>query len=303
MKKIILSLILLTGVSQAALVYQGVEPLMLSQHNIQNGPAPQISLVFKNTGAAVESLSASVSGTTQYKVAVNRCNNIPVGRSCQISISALKTIAVGNYSFSVAGVNIQQNIVKQNGLGQDIVSSNVEDISFESAPGTTQFVPGESSRMLYFSVKNIGNVNVSPTVEYTANPKLRVVINRCVSSSLQPARSCLFAARLQAPLPGESYSQSFSAKIGATVKDSASVPVAGVPFNVSGLSISPDKKVLTLTGSNFNQVNVVRLMSQDGSSLINEMQIKAGKTDTQMEVTPSSDIVLEQGTFTLRLLN
>lgn len=195
MKKIIiLTLAFFVNIANAQMVLQGQSsPIDLGEINVQTGIS-NLSLVFKNTGASPDSVSSALTGTnaSDFKVSLSRCSSVAPGKTCQITISSQRTIAVGLKSFSIGGVSVSMNVVKKDAQGNDVSNPAVVE-NLEITPATLapiQFLTGEKSKSVAINVKNVGNSAVIPTLNWAANAaNVKFSINRC-NTSLAAGKTC-----------------------------------------------------------------------------------------------------------------
>lgn len=233
--------------SNAAMEVQGSNPLSAGQFNVATGVS-SLSLTFKNTGSAPDSVSSVLSGSnaSEFKVSLNRCNNVAPNKTCQITVSSQRSISVGSKSFLIGGVTVLLSIVKLDSQGNDISNpAAVENVSFsvESLP-EIQFLQNELSRSVGISVKNTGNLAVTPSLSWIVNSaSVKMVINRC-SSLLAPGKSCSVTFKI--PAVSTQTSQTLQALVSSSMKDE-------LVFNIKPYSLpqDPELQITFAEGTSF----------------------------------------------------
>lgn len=217
------------------------------------------TITFKNTGSTVESIS-SLQGadSSLFKMALNRCNNIAVNKTCQITVSSSRAIQarVAPYLLEVGTLDLSISI-KQNGQSEP-PAPPAENVSFKFIPDTlseVQFNQGQSSATVSLEVLNDGNVSKQPSLAISSNPNASTfLINRC-SSVLPVGKKCSVSFRLKSPAPGVTHNQVFQVLENSVLKDSISLVVKGpsssknLILNKLASSLSHGKILVTIANN------------------------------------------------------
>lgn len=209
MKKIILLLTLLATKSYGTMVYQGVSPIDLGEINLMTQTVPNITLTYKNSGPSADSVSVNTSDLQGfYRVSINRCTNVAINKTCQITLSGQRKQVSGGLNINVGSVNIIASVVKKDEQG-NIIPEVPQEPQMVFLPAVNQdivFSPSDSMKNVSFSVINNGPVAGIPNLSWVSNlNNAKILINRC-SSSLAPTKTCSVTISFNKPVADMSQS-------------------------------------------------------------------------------------------------
>ena len=252
-------------------------------------------IYFSNNGSVNENMQLQVDSNIQgIDIAANRCPSIlKPKKTCYIVVS------YPNYNRQAPMVSLN---LKNNGSNLLLLKFSpsivtvVESISVN--PSSIDF--GSFNKLISSSNKTItitnnGNTIINPVL--TKPSSVDIVLNRC--SNLKPNTSCTVSLKFN---PNSSMSNGpqsglfFTAKPSVSSASASSVnllaninlPITSPPV-MTGISISGDRTMITISGTNLSNVNTVRILDQ-GSEVANLTIFS--KTSTQLVLKLPQDITL-----------
>lgn len=251
-------------------------------------------IYFSNTGSSNENLLLQVDTNSQgIGISVNRCPAVlKPNKSCYIFVS------YPNYNRQAPMVSLN---LKNNGSNllllkfSPLITAIVESISV--SPSSIDF--GSFSKLTSSSIRNVvitnnGNSIINPVL--TTPSSVDIVLNRC--SNLKPNASCTVSLKFNPNSSMSNGQQSgllFNAKPSVSSSSVSSVNLLAnlnLPVltpQMSGISFSGDKKTVTISGNNLQNVNSVKILN--GATEIDNLIIES-KTVNQLVLKFSKDITL-----------
>lgn len=263
-------------------------------------------IYFSNIGTTEQNVSLQIeSNSLGISIAANRCPNVlKPKKTCSIIVNypnynkknPSTSVSLKNLGSHISQIEYSQSLSPENAS----ISVNVSNIDF----GT--FLKPSSSSIKSLTITNNGNIQVSPVISFPSN--VDVVLNRCIN--LAPNKSCVISLKFNAISSLQNGQQSGLVFTAKPLLSSSALSIVNLSANInfnfiqpvlSSVAISSDKKTFTLTGTNFQNVSLVKLLN---NSLVEvDTLIIQTKTSTQLILKLSKDISILTGIdYTFRLL-
>lgn len=257
-------------------------------------------VVIRNPTATAKTLSLQVLNNSKMIISINRCpSSLAPNERCIIKlVHRVRQVPNGIYTgflqimAGAVGVGINSTISNSSYIAPSSDGSVTSDLSVLENR-FDDYVVGQLRTKIVKLTNNSESKNITG-LSYSLASGFKILLNRC-GDSLAAKESCEITLYYGSQSSPPRVDDSLLILGSSLVKE---VILVTRPI-VSGLTLSPDRKLFTINGSNFSFVQSVKLV--DGASVLDTLIIDS-KTGSQIQAKPSQTLsVLGNHQYTLRL--